>query len=89
MPRIVFTPQLQRHVASPTLDVVGETVRAALDAAFAEHRQLRGYVLDEQGYLRKHVVIFVDGARLRDRVGLSDALRPESEVYVLQSLTGG
>jgi molybdopterin converting factor small subunit len=89
MPRIVFTPQLQRHVASPTLDVAGETVRAALDAAFAEHRQLRGYVLDEQGHLRKHVVIFVDGARLRDRVGLSDALRPESEVYVLQSLTGG
>lgn len=89
MPRIVFTPQLQRHVPSPTCDVPGATVREALDAAFADHRPLRSYVLDEQGHLRKHVVIFVDGARLRDRVGLSDALHPASEVYVLQSLTGG
>jgi hypothetical protein len=69
--------------------VNGETVRAALDAVFIDHGALRGYVLDDQGHLRKHVAIFVDGARVQDREQLSDAVRPESEIYVLQALTGG
>lgn len=89
MPRVVFTPQLQRHVSSPTCEVKGATVRAALDEVFAEHRSLRGYVLDDQGHLRKHVAIFIDGARVRDRDTLSDGVRPDSEIYVLQALTGG
>jgi sulfur-carrier protein len=89
MPKVVFTSQLQRHVPSPTCDVGGDTVRAALDAVFAEHRALRGYVLDDQGSLRKHVAVFVDGARVRDRERLSDAVRPDSEIHVLQALTGG
>lgn len=89
MSRVVFTPQLQRHVHSPTCEVTALTVREALDAVFAEHRALRGYVLDDQGHLRKHVAIFVDGARIRDRENLSDPLTPASEIYVLQALTGG
>jgi hypothetical protein len=89
MPRVVFTPQLQRHILSPTCEVSADTVRAALDAVFIEHGALRGYVLDDQGHLRKHVAIFVDGARVQDRERLSDAVRPESEIYVLQALTGG
>lgn len=90
MPRIVFTPQLQRHVPAPPADVpVAATLREALDAAFASNPRLRGYVLDEQGHLRKHVVVYVDGARVRDRERLSETLRPESEIHVLQALTGG
>jgi molybdopterin synthase sulfur carrier subunit len=89
MPKVVFTSQLQRHVPSPTCDVEGDTVRAALDAVFAEHRALRGYVLDDQGSLRKHVVVFIDGTRVQDRERLSDAVRPDSEIHVLQALTGG
>jgi sulfur-carrier protein len=89
MPKVVFTSQLQRHVPSPTCEVTGLTVRAALDAVFVQHAVVRGYVLDDQGHLRKHVAIFVDGARLQDREGLTDAVRPESEIHVLQALTGG
>jgi molybdopterin synthase sulfur carrier subunit len=89
MPRVVFTSQLQRHVPTPDCEVTGETVRAALDAVFADHRALRGYILDDQGHLRKHVAVFVDGARVRDRERLSDRVRAESEIHVLQALTGG
>jgi hypothetical protein len=46
-------------------------------------------VLDEQGELRKHVVIFIDGERVRDRRRLSDPVRTASQIYVLQALTGG
>ncbi len=89
MPKVVFASHVQRHVPAPDTMVAGGTVRAALDAVFAGNQPLRGYVLDDQGHLRKHVVIFVDGVRVVDRVGLREPVRPDSEVHVLQALTGG
>jgi molybdopterin converting factor small subunit len=89
MPRVVFTSNLQRHVNCPETQVAAGTVHSALAQVFAAQPQARGYVLDEQGHLRKHVVVFVDGQRVRDREGLSDPVRDSSEVYVMQALTGG
>ena len=89
MPRVVFTQNLQRHVACPPADVPGRTLREALDAVFAGNERARGYVLDEQGALRKHVLIFIDSEIVRDRFGLSDPVAATSEVYVMQALSGG
>ena len=89
MARVVFTQNLQRHVACPPMEAPGATVRAVLDAVFAANRPLRGYVLDEQGRLRQHVVVFVDGQQVRDRVALSDAVSDAAEVAVMQALSGG
>ena len=85
MPRVVFTSNLQRHVACPDSVVGGSTVRAALQNVFASHQKIREYVLDDQGDLRRHVHVYVGGRR----AGLSDAVEPSSEIYVLQALTGG
>jgi len=85
MPRVVFTSNLQRHVSCPARDAAGETVSAVLQEVFDQEPQIRGYVLDEQGELRKHVFIFVDGQRAR----LSNPVGEKSEIYVLQALTGG
>ena len=89
MPRVVFTQNLQRHVACPPTAAQGRTVREVLDAVFASNPKARGYVLDDQGELRPHMMLFVDGEMVRDRSGLSDALGPEAEVYVMQALSGG
>lgn len=89
MPRVVFTENLQRHVACPPAEVPGTTVREALEAAFAANPRARGYVLDEHGGLRKHMAIFVDGTAVKDRERLSDAAAPGSEIYVMQALSGG
>jgi hypothetical protein len=89
MPRVRFTRHLQRHLPTPSIDVAGSTVREALENAFRENPQLRGYVLDDQGRLRKHVVVFVDGHIVGDRDGLSDGVGPSSEVLVMQALSGG
>ena len=89
MPRVVFTSNLQRHVNCPETQVAAGTVRSALAQVFAAQPQARGYVLDEQGHLRKHVVVFVDGQRVRDRETLGDPVHDSSEVYVMQALTGG
>jgi hypothetical protein len=89
MARVVFTPNLRRHIACPPADVPGRTVREVLDAAFATNPRLGGYVLDEQGALRKHMIVFVNGEQVRDRDGLSDPVPPFGEVYVMQALSGG
>jgi molybdopterin synthase sulfur carrier subunit len=46
-------------------------------------------VLDDQGHLRGNVVAFVDGRRCRERVRLDDPLSPDSQVHVMQALSGG
>ncbi|HUS30778.1 MAG TPA: MoaD/ThiS family protein [Kofleriaceae bacterium] len=89
MATVVFTPNLKRHVECPTEEVVGATVRAVLDGVFAHNPKLRGYVLDDQGALRRHMIVFVDGSQIDDRDNLSDPVRPTSEVYVMQALSGG
>lgn len=89
MARVSFTTNLRRHVECPTVEAAGATVREVLDRVFAANERLGAYVLDDQKALRKHMTVLVDGARLRDLVTLSDPVRPTSEIYVLQSLSGG
>ena len=89
MPCIRFTPQLKRFLDVPEIHTGASTLRAALQAAFATNPRLHGYVLDEQGHLRANVVVFIDGRRCLDRVRLDDPLKPDSQVYVLQALSGG
>ncbi len=89
MPRVTFTPQLQRFLDAPAADVAGTTVREALDAVFAGNPRLRGYIVDEHGRLRRHVTLFVGDRAVVDRIGLSDAVDGTTEVFVMQALSGG
>lgn len=89
MARVTFTANLERHLACPPVEAAGQTVREVLDRVFAENALARGYVLDDQAALRKHMAIFIDGFLIRDRAGLSDPVRDDSEIYVMQALSGG
>ena len=88
-PLVSFTSHLARHVACPTESVPGTTVREILDAYFARHPLVRSYVFDEQACLRHHVVIFIGAEQARDRAGLSDAVAADTEITVMQALSGG
>jgi hypothetical protein len=89
MPRVAFTPNIQRHVDCPTVDVPGRTVREVLDAVFAANPRARGYVLDEQGALRRHMIVFIGSDPVADRALLSDPVGENDEIYVAQALSGG
>jgi hypothetical protein len=89
MPIVRFTQNIQRHLACPTLEVSGGTVREAIEAYFQSHRQARGYVLDDQGRLRQHMAIFINGIQIRDRQGLGDRLPPDAVIDLVQALSGG
>lgn len=89
MPLVRFTANLQRHTRCPPREVSGTTVAEALEAVFAEHPPLRGYIVDEHGGLRHHMAVFVDGRQITDRRGLSDPTPQNSEIFVMHSLSGG
>jgi sulfur-carrier protein len=89
VPRISFTPNLRRHLDVDSLEVEGETVDDVLREAFHLSPVLRSYLLDDQGRLRRHVAIFVDGRRITDTGTFADPVAAASEVYVVQALSGG
>ena len=89
MARITFTPNLARHVECQTATAPGGTVGEVLAHVFAANPILGGYVLDDQGGVRRHMSIFVDGRQIKDRARLSDPVGDEATIYVAQALSGG
>lgn len=89
MAKLLFTQQLRRFTEVPEIETAATNLRAALEDAYRVNPRLRGYIQDEQGHVRQHVAIFVDGLRIRDRVQLNDVISANSIVHVLQALSGG
>jgi sulfur-carrier protein len=98
MAKVVLSSALSRWlpqvegVQSPgevALVVGGSSIADALEHVFARYPNLRGYVLDEHGTVRHHLALFIDGAALRDKRDLSQAVGNDSEIYVMQALSGG
>ncbi|WP_176040459.1 MoaD/ThiS family protein [Burkholderia stabilis] len=89
MAHLFFAASIQRHVETPEREIDARTLGEAFDSVFAEQPRLRGYIVDDQGALRKHLSVFIDGRPVRDRQHLSDALGDGSRVYVVQALSGG
>lgn len=89
MAQIHFTQNLTRHVDCPSQELDASTVAELLQRYFDARPDVRGFILDDQGQVRRHVKVIVDGRNLRDRSKQSDALNENSEVYVFQALSGG
>jgi hypothetical protein len=89
MAEVHFTSWLRQVVPDGPLRVDGATVGDALGVLFSERPHVRSYVLDEHGRLRKHVCIFADGARLQAAAALEHRINSDSQLYVMQALTGG
>ncbi len=89
MPLIRFTAHLARYADASEMIVAGNSVATVLAAVFTQRPILRSYVLDDQGGLRKHVSAFVDGEQIRDRRTLTDVVRADSTLDLIQALSGG
>jgi hypothetical protein len=89
MAQVHFTSWLRELVPNAPLSAAGDTVGEALAVMFEQEPQVRGYVLDDQGRLRRHVCIFADGRRLPHDKALAHPIRPDATLYVMQALSGG
>jgi molybdopterin converting factor small subunit len=76
-----------RELAGGQREVVlaGQTVGDVLRRLEDEHPRLTGWVLDEQGRLRKHVAVFLGGERVAGDAGVSD----EDRLEIIGAVSGG
>jgi molybdopterin converting factor small subunit len=70
---------VQRHEAD------GHNLGEVLDDLFAREPSLRSHLLDEEGRIRPHILVFVDATR----AGIDSPVGANSEVQVLQAVSGG
>lgn len=89
MATISFTAHLRKVAPPGATKVAADNLGDALDQVFAKAPKLKGYVVDEQNRLRRHVVIFLNGARIAPANWSTQVLAVGDEVYVMQALTGG
>jgi sulfur-carrier protein len=64
----------------------GETVRAVVADLDRQFPGLAFRMVDEQGLLRQHMIVWLQGERCRD---LDAAVDPTQEVVIMQALSGG
>ena len=90
MATVKFTYALEKFFPGiKEIPAKGNTLREILDEVEARYPKIQNYLLDDQGKLRNHVNIFIDGSLITDRAGLSDSFSPNSEIYIIQALSGG
>ncbi len=65
------------------------TVREALNELWSLHVGLRDRVVTEQGKLRQHVNIFLNGENIRRKQLLETAVTESGEITILPSVSGG
>ena len=90
MPTVKFTYALKRFF--PKLKDTaanGKTLGEVFKEIETNFPGLGSYVLDERGSLRRHVNIFIDGKMINDRAKLTDTFSSNSEIYIMQALSGG
>jgi len=63
----------------------GESTLVVLRELERTYPKTVGWILDDQGRVRRHVNVFVNGEMMREDTPLT----PEDRVHVLPSITGG
>ena len=71
------------------IDSSPATVGEALNRLWQLHVGLRDRVVNEQGRLRQHVNVFVNGENIRRKELLDTTLSERSEITILPSVSGG
>jgi molybdopterin synthase sulfur carrier subunit len=89
VPTLTFARAFRRHVECPDESVSGATVGEVLAGYFAAHPQVRTYVLDDVGDVRRHVTLFVGDQQLDHVRGLDTPVGAGDTVSVFQALSGG
>jgi molybdopterin converting factor small subunit len=65
------------------------TLAEALAMLWSECPAVRDRLITEQGEVRPHVNIFVDGESIRDADGLATNVRDGAEIFILPAVSGG
>jgi sulfur-carrier protein len=88
--RLLLPAALRRYAGEDAeVEIRGGTLGAALDELAERLPQLERRLRDEQGLLRPHVLLFVDGVSVRGGVPMETPVRDGAEVFVAPAVSGG
>jgi sulfur-carrier protein len=83
----VLIPQpLRPYTGAAEVEALGATLDALLDDLNARYPGFKFRMVDEQGRIRRHIRVFVDGEQTFD---LSQSLARARGVQIVQALSGG
>jgi hypothetical protein len=84
-------PQVLRKYAGDLefIEVTAGTVAGAVRAAVAEHPDLEIRLLNAEGRLHPHLLLFVDGEQVARETAMDLPLAAEARIDVLVSVVGG
>jgi len=75
--------------AAAVVGAEGARLEQVLDLALAPWPRVGSRVRDEQGQIRRHVNIFVDGEDAKRGEGLQTVVRPGAVVHIINAVSGG
>jgi molybdopterin converting factor small subunit len=84
--KVLIPSALRSYTEQSEAEASGATLAVALADLDRQYTGIRFRMIDEQGRIRRHIRIFVNGAQVRD---LSQALTSTDEVVIVQALSGG
>jgi sulfur-carrier protein len=83
----VLIPQpLRPHTGAAEVEAQGATLDALLDDLNARYPGFKFRMVDEQGRIRRHIRVFIDGEQTFD---VSQSLARAKGVHIVQALSGG
>jgi sulfur-carrier protein len=84
--RVMIPSALRSYTDAGQAEAQGATLALLLDDLDRRHPGIRFRMVDEQGRIRRHIRIFINGMQEHD---LARALRDSDEVIIAQALSGG
>jgi len=85
MARVILRAPLSEMCGGRSHVLAGTTVVEVLKALESAHPGVAGWVLDEQGLIREHINIFVNGEHGREETQVDETDR----LHVLPAISGG
>ena len=86
MPRVILTGSIRQHADGlGVVEVAGDTAGAVVQALEESYPGLRGWIVDEQGALRRHVKLYFG----RGAVSLDTPIGPDDELHIVAAISGG
>lgn len=84
--KVMIPSALRSYTECSQVDAVGSTLAEVLSDLDRQYPGIRFRMIDEQQQVRRHIRIFVNGASVNT---LSQSMRPDDEVVIVQALSGG
>ena len=69
----------------PEPDIEAGNVTEVLRVLEARYPAVEGWILDERGRIRRHVLVFANGERVRE----ADAIEPTDRIEIVTAISGG